>query len=193
MRRGDFRAQIAANELAGARLPELIERRGRELVLDAFGEVVAYTERRTREAIAALPDGEYRAESEIEGDGVTGDDIPIRVLVTVDGDRMIDFEGTAPAVAGNVNCPMAVTRSACFFALRLLLPDDVPPTPAPTRRWSCASRGQPARRHAPVRGGRRQRRDEPACRRHRHRRPRPGHGGRHRPHRGPARPGHRAR
>jgi N-methylhydantoinase B len=127
LRRGDFRAQIAANELAGERLAELIERRGLEVVLDAFGEVIAYTERRTREAIAALPDGEYTAASEIEGDGVTDDDIPIQVALTVDGDGMtIDFDGTAPAVAGNVNCPMAVTRSACFFALRLLLAPDVP-------------------------------------------------------------------
>jgi N-methylhydantoinase B len=47
--------------------------------------------------------------------------------VTVAGDRMtIDFAGTAGAVAGNVNCPLAVTRSACYFALRVLLPDDVP-------------------------------------------------------------------
>jgi N-methylhydantoinase B len=127
LRRGDLRAQVAANELAGTRLAELIGRRGRALVLQAFDEVVAYTERRTREAVAALPDGVYAAASELEGDGVTDDDIPIRVAVTVAGDRLVvDFEGTAGAVAGNVNCPLAVTRSACYFALRLLLPDDVP-------------------------------------------------------------------
>jgi N-methylhydantoinase B len=38
----------------------------------------------------------------------------------------VDFTGTADAVDGNVNCPLAVTRSACYFALRVLLPDDVP-------------------------------------------------------------------
>ena len=27
---------------------------------------------------------------------------------------------------GNVNCPLSVTRSACFFALRVLLPGDIP-------------------------------------------------------------------
>jgi N-methylhydantoinase B len=127
LRRGDFRAQIAANRLAQERLAELCRRRGRDTVLEAFDEVLAYAERRTREAIRALPDGSYRAESEIEGDGVSDDDIPIRVTVTVAGDRMtIDFAGTAGAVAGNVNCPLAVTRSACYFALRVLLPDDVP-------------------------------------------------------------------
>jgi N-methylhydantoinase B len=127
LRRGDFRAQIAANRLAQERLAELCRRRGRDTVLAAFDEVLAYAERRAREAIRALPDGSYRAESEVEGDGVSDDDIPIKVEVTVAGDQMtIDLGGTAGAVAGNVNCPLAVTRSACYFALRVLLGDDVP-------------------------------------------------------------------
>ena len=47
--------------------------------------------------------------------------------MTITGDRMhIDFAGTADAVPGNVNCPLSVTRSACYFALRVLLPEDVP-------------------------------------------------------------------
>ena len=122
LRRGDFRAQVAANRLAGTRLAELVERRGLGTVLEAFDEVLAYAERRTREALAALPDGTWRARGEVEGDGVTDQDVAIRVAVTVAGDRLeIDFDGTAGAVAGNVNCPLAVTRSACYFALRVLL------------------------------------------------------------------------
>jgi N-methylhydantoinase B len=127
LRRGDFQAQLAANRLAEQRLGELVARRGAALVRDAFAEVLAYAERRTRDLLASLPDGTYRAASELEGDGVSDDDIPIRVAVTIDGDHMqVDFAGTAPQVAGNVNCPLAVTRSACYFALRVLLPDDVP-------------------------------------------------------------------
>ncbi|WP_028061308.1 hydantoinase B/oxoprolinase family protein [Candidatus Solirubrobacter pratensis] len=127
VRRGDLRAQIAANRLAEARLGELIQRRGREQVETAFTEVIDYTERRTRETLRSLPDGTATAGSEIEGDGVTDEDIPIRVRVTIDGDRLvIDFDGTASAVAGNVNCTIAVTRSACLFALRVLLPSDIP-------------------------------------------------------------------
>ncbi|CAN5907498.1 hydantoinase B/oxoprolinase family protein [soil metagenome] len=127
LRRGDLRAQIAANNLAQTRITELVERRGLETVLTAFEEVIAYTERRTREAIRDLPDGEYNAESEIEGDGATDDDIPIKVSVKIEDDEIaIDFTGTSDAVAGNVNCPLAVTRSSCYFALRVLLPGDVP-------------------------------------------------------------------
>ncbi len=127
VRRGDLRAQLAANALAARRLAELIERRGRETVLAAFAEVVAYAERRSREAIAALPDGRYEAEGEIEGDGVSADDVPVRVAVEIAGDELtVDFDGTAAQVPGNVNCPLAVTRSACFFALRVVLPHDIP-------------------------------------------------------------------
>jgi N-methylhydantoinase B len=127
VRRGDLRAQTAANRLAGRRLEELVERRGRDVVEQAFEEVLAYAERRTRERLREVPDGTYEAERELEGDGVSDDDIRIAVAVTVDGDALrIDFDGTAGQVAGNVNCPLAVTRSACYFALRTLLPADVP-------------------------------------------------------------------
>src|SRR5205823_13549039 len=127
VRRGDLRAQTAANRLAERRLGELIERRGRDVVLAAMEEVLAYAERRTREALRAVPDGTYEASSEVEGDGVIDEDIPLRVCVEVRGEEMrIDFTGTAEQVAGNVNCPLAVTRSACYFALRVLIPADVP-------------------------------------------------------------------
>jgi N-methylhydantoinase B len=127
IRRGDLRAQIAANRLGQSRLEELIAREGLERVQAAFSELVAYAERLAREAIERLPDGDYEAASEVEGDGVVEEDIPIQVVVTVDGDKMrIDFSGTAGAVEGNVNCPLAVTRSACYFALKVLLPAEIP-------------------------------------------------------------------
>jgi N-methylhydantoinase B len=127
IRRGDLRAQIAANRIAEERVGELIERRGEEIVLAAFDEVISYTERRTREAIRELPDGVYRAEDFLEGDGTVDEDIPIRTTVRIKGDSIsIDFTGTADSVRGNVNCPLPVTRSACYFALRVLLPKDMP-------------------------------------------------------------------
>ena len=126
IRRGDFRAQIAANRLAQERLTELVARWGRDLVLASFDGVIAATERRTREAIRRLPDGDYTAASELEGDGIVDDDIPIRVTVRIRSDELqVDFAGTAGAVPGNVNCPLAVTRSACIFALRVLVADDL--------------------------------------------------------------------
>ena len=68
--------------------PSSRERRGRETVLLAFDEVLAYAERRAREALTALPDGAYAAHGELEGDGVDDEDIAIAVSVRIDGDSM---------------------------------------------------------------------------------------------------------
>jgi N-methylhydantoinase B len=45
----------------------------------------------------------------------------------VAGDSIdVDFTGTSPQHAGNLNCPLAVTRSACFYVVRCLTAPDLP-------------------------------------------------------------------
>ena len=170
LRRADLYAQIAANEIGAERMRALVRRHGLDFVRAGCAEVMAYAERRTREVLRGLPDGTYTAEDYIEGDGVDDVDIPIRASVTIKGDTMhVDFAGTAHAVPGNVNCPLSVTRSACLFALRVLLPDDVPINDGSAAALELSRPGALARRRsAPVRRGRGQCRDEPA---HRGRRP----------------------
>lgn len=126
-RKGDLAAQLAAHALAEDRLVELAARRGGAAALHgAMSELLAYSERRTRAAIAALPDGEWHAEEAIEGDGVTDDDIVIRVRAEIAGDTLtIDFTGTDQAGPGNLNCPIAVTRSAVYFAVRVATDPDI--------------------------------------------------------------------
>jgi N-methylhydantoinase B len=127
IRRVDLLAQAAANAVGAERLRALVERHGLAFVRSAFDEVIAYGERRTRDVLREVPDGTYTAEGEIEGDGVEDVDIPIRVAVTIEDDSMVvDLAGTSGPVPGNVNCPRSVARSACLFALRVLLPADVP-------------------------------------------------------------------
>ncbi len=90
LRRGDFRAQVSANRVAQRRIAALVGRLGPGVLLAGFDEVLAYAERRTRDALRLLPDGVYRAETELEGDGVTDADIPIRVAVSISGDSAAD-------------------------------------------------------------------------------------------------------
>lgn len=126
-RDGDLRAQIAIHHLAERRLGEVATRYGAARIAEAFDALLAYAERRTRTAIAAMPDGSWSAVEHLEGDGVTDADIPIAVTVTVAGDRMVvDFTGTAAATAGNLNCPLAVTRSAVYFVVRCITDPDIP-------------------------------------------------------------------
>ena len=56
-------------------------------------------------------------------------DIPLRVTATIEGEELrLDFAGTAEQVEGNLNCPLAVTKSAAFFAVRALIDPDAPPS-----------------------------------------------------------------
>ncbi len=125
-RLADLRAQRAANLLAAERVGELIDRHGVELVRDGMAAVLDHAERRGRAAIAQLADGTYRAADSLEA--ADGSPVPLRVAVTVAGDRMrIDFSGSAAELDGNLNCPLPVTRAAALFAVRVLTDPDAPP------------------------------------------------------------------
>jgi N-methylhydantoinase B len=125
-RRADLRAQLAANRAGALRLAELARTTGVETLKAATAEVLDYAERRARACIAALPDGVREAADVLEGiDG----DVPLRLRATVDGERLVlDFSGSAAEHDGNLNCPLAVTRSACYFAVRVLTDPDIPPS-----------------------------------------------------------------
>jgi N-methylhydantoinase B len=128
-RLADLRAQAAANRIGELRMAELAERDGPERLREGMDEILAYAERRTRAALAELPDGTYAAEDVLEDDG-GGErrDVALRLEASVRGDRLVlDFSGTDAQVDGNLNCPLSVTKSAAFFAVRVLTDPDAPP------------------------------------------------------------------
>ena len=126
MRRGDLAAQRAAVERGANGLRALARRHGWDALRDAARELLDYAERRTRAVLRKMP-ALAAATDFLEGDGVIDDDLEIRVQVEIrDGIFHADFTGTRDAAPGNVNCPIAVTRSAVLFVVRTLLPDDVP-------------------------------------------------------------------
>jgi N-methylhydantoinase B len=121
----DLRAQLAANRAGAARLTELADRHGLDVVREAMAETLDYAERRTRAAIEELGDGEREARDVLEAaDG----DLELCLTARVEGGSMtLDFSGSADQHGGNLNCPLSVTRSACYFAVRVLADPDVPP------------------------------------------------------------------
>ena len=73
-----------------------------------------------------LDDGSYSARDVLEARRETSTS---SCEATVEGDALtLDFTGTAPQHDGNLNCPLAVTRSACYFAIRVLTDPDIPPS-----------------------------------------------------------------
>ena len=123
-RRADLRAQLAAGRVGALRTVELYNRTGAQRLREALAETLDYAERRTRACLAELDDGDYEARDVLEA---REGDLPIVLRARKRGDQLeLDFTGSAEQHEGNLNCPLAVTRSACYFALRVLTDPDIP-------------------------------------------------------------------
>src|SRR5918994_253378 len=112
-RRGDFDAQIGSLKTGAARLLEIIERRGESEPREYTSQLINYSARMMRHTITSIPDGSYEAEDALDDDGVEDRPVPIRVKITIKGERaLIDFSGSAPQVVGAINAVEAITVSA---------------------------------------------------------------------------------
>jgi N-methylhydantoinase B len=126
-RRGDLAAQIAANRTAIRRMQELIDRWGLSTTEEHMDALIAYAERIARATIEAIPDGHYEFTDHLDNDGVSDEPVSITAMVTVQGDTItVDFTGSAQQTRGNVNAVAAVAKSATFYVVRCLMPEDAP-------------------------------------------------------------------
>ncbi len=124
---GDMRAQIAANTTGARRVQALVERHGREAIVAAMGELLDYTERRTRAELAQLPHGSYEAEGVVDNDGYTDEPVKLKARVTLGPDGAhFDTTGSDPQRRAPVNSTYAMTFSACAYMLKCLIDPDLP-------------------------------------------------------------------
>jgi N-methylhydantoinase B len=126
-RRGDLAAQIAANRTAIRRMQELIDRWGLSTTEEHIDALIAYAERIARATIEAIPDGHYDFTDHLDNDGFSDEPVPITAMVTVQGDTItVDFTGSGQQTRGNVNAVAAVAKSATYYVVRCLMPEDAP-------------------------------------------------------------------
>ncbi len=126
-RSGDLRAQLAANQRGLQRFHALVSRYGVEEISLRMVQLLAYTERLTRQLLASLPNGTYLNKDFLDDDGVGAHPIPICVLLTIqDDEAIVDFTGSSPQVKGSLNAVYAITLSAVYYVFRCLLGLDVP-------------------------------------------------------------------
>ncbi|MBI3795661.1 MAG: hydantoinase B/oxoprolinase family protein, partial [Deltaproteobacteria bacterium] len=110
----DIKAMIATTHIGLRRLEEVVHRYGADTLRESWRLMMEQSERRTRKAIAAIPDGTYRAEGQLDNDGITLDK-PLRIAVTIsvkDSDFHVDLSDCEPQVKGPFNCGDAITMSA---------------------------------------------------------------------------------
>ena len=87
----------------------------------AFARVLDHGEQIARAELRGIPNGVYTRDGVIDGDGVSDDEIPIAVAVTVGDDFLhADFTGCAPQTRGPVNCSTGALLSACKTVVRAI-------------------------------------------------------------------------
>ena len=125
-RDGDLTAQIAANNVAAERLRDTVRRYGRRLRARLCLSAAGLHRTSHPGGNRAIPDGRYSYEDALDDDGFSDSPVPIRAVIAIKGDRAtVDFTGSAPQVEGSVNANYAMTLSACLYAFRCLVGDDV--------------------------------------------------------------------
>ncbi|MDA0675848.1 MAG: hydantoinase B/oxoprolinase family protein [Proteobacteria bacterium] len=125
----DLTSQLASVRAAGDDLGALFRKYGRETLDACFDALIAFSERRTREEIARIPDGTYSHVEPILDDGSKGGPYWLRLTIEKKGDEIaFDFTGTDAQVMGPVNCPLAATWAAVFYVLRCVTDPSIPST-----------------------------------------------------------------
>ncbi len=145
-RRGDLGAQVAACHTGAERLRDVCSRYGVEHAKRAAADLLDYSEELMRAFLQQVPEGEYRAEDFLDGDGISESPVKIAVAIKIQNTSrglnrrrsspkaglrpvvLVDFTGSDPQVAGSVNAVAAITYSACFYVFRCLLAEDIPAT-----------------------------------------------------------------
>jgi N-methylhydantoinase B len=123
-------AQVAAARIGADRYMALLDQYGQETVTGAYEDLLDYSERMMRDAIASIPDGKYNARTYIDGyldsDDPALKELAIEVTLTVDGsDIHVDLTGTAPQTPNKpINMPLVGTVDcAIWLTLRSILLD----------------------------------------------------------------------
>lgn len=125
--KGDFLAQISANQTGVLRLNELIGQLTETHFSSALKHLNNYGERVARSALAKIPNGTYAFHDYLDDDGAGQKNIKIAVTLHIKKQQIkVDFSGTDPQVAGNINCPLSVAAAAVYYVFRCLMPAQTP-------------------------------------------------------------------
>ena len=128
---GDFSAQIGANQVGVSRFSEMIAEQGETRFKFAVEALNNYGDRIATSAFSSFPNCAVEFTDWLDNDGLTQAKVPIKLKLEVTGEPtnkriLLDFSNSAEAVAGNLNCPMAVVAAASYYCLRCYMPDIAP-------------------------------------------------------------------
>lgn len=117
----DIEAQVAANRAGLAGLAELIARHSLPVVEAYTRHIQHAAAEKMRTALRRLVPGCRRFVDHLDD----GSPIAVALSVSAEG-ATIDFTGTGPVLAGNLNANRAIVTAAVLYAFRCLIGEDIP-------------------------------------------------------------------
>ena len=121
---GDIKAQAAALTVGEKRFTELIDRYGKETVLQAIRELKARAAQQMRARIQSIPDGTYQGSAFIDSDGVVDEALEIWMKIRKqDTELYFDMSDSSPPCMGPMNSVIATTRSSIYLAIKHIFPE----------------------------------------------------------------------
>lgn len=122
---GDLHAQAEATSMCEREVLRLVDRYGKDTVVDAMAQAQDYVETIVRHRVAALPDGTWSTTDYLDADPGKGEGlIPITVTMTIEGDQVTyNLDGSADAVASFLNSGYGTTYSAIYAGTKTFFPD----------------------------------------------------------------------
>ncbi|MFW6159824.1 MAG: hydantoinase B/oxoprolinase family protein, partial [Acidobacteriota bacterium] len=129
-RAGDFRAQLASLNQGEKRLQELFNRFGKPTISKCLASILDYSERRLRQKIREIPEGEYSFQDYMDDDGISKQKLLIKVLVKISHGKAplitFDFDGTSPQAEGGINMVRPALEASVYYAVKALTAPNVP-------------------------------------------------------------------
>jgi len=126
-RNTDIRAQIATNNKGLSYLADIYKTYGEFTVKSSMEELLAYSERRLRSRIKAIPNGKYFFEDKLDDDGVLNKNIPIKVCVKVSNKGLeIDFSGTGAQSKGAINVVWSALTATIYYVIKAFIDPGLP-------------------------------------------------------------------
>lgn len=121
----DVAAQVAANRYGERAIAAWIAEQSWPRIEAGMRDIQQAAESKTRQALAKLPTGSRSFVDHLDDGSAIAVTLTLRDTTSVKP-LTVDFTGTSPVVAGNLNANRAIVTSAVLYVLRCLLAEEIP-------------------------------------------------------------------
>ena len=119
----DLKCELAANNVARARMEEMFAQYGPELITAVSSEMIRYSGAVLRRRLREIPDGTWQDSGTIAANETRRVCVELRKR----GDQLVfDFTGSDPQARQGINLPYHATFGGCFEAVLTALGYDLP-------------------------------------------------------------------